>query len=61
MIKKILYLMLAVVCFTACQEEELQEVSFNKDLLTVGMEAQTLTVEVTANCPWYFSTDSERA
>lgn len=61
MIKKILYLMLAVVCFTACQEEELQEVSFNKDLLTVGMEAQTLTVEVTANCPWYISTDSERA
>lgn len=61
MIKKILYLLLTVCCFTACQEEELQVVSFGKDLLTVGVEAQTLTVEVTANCPWYISTDSERA
>ena len=61
MIKKILYLLLTVCCFSACQEEELQQVSFNKEMLSIGMEAQTLTVEITANCPWYITTDSERA
>ena len=61
MLKKIMFLLLTICCFTACQKEELQEVSFGKDLLNVGMEAQTLTVEVTANCPWYITTKSERA
>jgi len=52
---------MAALSFVSCQEDDLQEVAFSSELIPVGAEAQTLNVEVKANCPWYIKTQSERA
>ena len=61
MMQKIVFLLMILFCMTACQDEMVQEVSFDNEMITVGAEAQTVTVEVTANCPWYIKTESQRA
>lgn len=58
---KIIALLLAVFAFVSCTDEDLQNVAFEKDLITVDAEAQSVTVYIKANCPWYISTDAERA
>ena len=58
---KIITLILALFALTACDEEELQDVSFEEELITVDAEAQSVTVHVKANCPWFLSSDNDRA
>ena len=59
--QRILYLLMAVFALAGCQEDEMQEVAFTSDMITVGPEAQTLSVEIQANCPWYIKSLSDRA
>lgn len=54
-------MLMAILCLTACQDEEVQKVAFDSELISVSAEAQTVNVEVTANCPWYIKSRSERA
>lgn len=58
---RIIYFVMMVLALAACKEDDLQQVSFDSELISVGAEAQTINVQVTANCPWYITTQSERA
>lgn len=60
--KKLLSLLfLFCTVWTACQDDDMQEVAFETEQIMVDAEAQSVTVTVQANCPWYLSSDSERA
>ena len=58
---RILYLLIAAFALTGCQEDEMQDVAFTNDIMTVGPEAQTISIEIQANCPWYIKGQSDRA
>ena len=59
--KTILFLLMAVFFLAGCREDKLQDVAFSDEMITVGAEAQKLTIEIQANCPWYIKTNSDSA
>lgn len=61
--KKILSLLLMTIpmLLGSCQDNDVQDVSFETELINVDAEAQSVTVYVEANCPWYLSSNSDRA
>ena len=58
---RIITLLMAVIALYACEDEDLQHVSFEQNLITVDAEAQSISVLVKADCPWFLSSDTDRA
>lgn len=58
---RIITLLMVVFGLYACEDEDVQYVSFEENLITIDAEAQSVSVHIKANCPWFISSDTDRA